>query len=117
MFHVMYSAYKLNKQGDNTQPCTTFLILSQSIVSCLVLTVASWPAYRFLRKQVRVSGTPCCGDFPRLIVIHTVKGFPVVNEAEDVGNLISSYSAFSKPSLDIWRFLFHTLLKPNLKDF
>ena len=52
-FCMMYSAQKLNKQGDNMQPWhTPFLILSQSIASCLVLTVASWPAYRFLRRQV-----------------------------------------------------------------
>ena len=46
-FCMMYSAYKLNKQGDNIQSwCTPFLIWNQSIVSCPVLTVASWPAYR-----------------------------------------------------------------------
>ena len=53
-FHVMYSACKLNKQGDSTQLwCTPFLIWNQSVAPCLVLTVASWPAYRFLRRQVR----------------------------------------------------------------
>ena len=58
-FHMMYSAYKLNKQGDNIQPWrTSFPIWKQSIVSCPVLTVASWPAYRFLRRQVRRSGIP-----------------------------------------------------------
>ena len=58
-FHMMYSAYKLNKQGDNIQPWyTPFLVLNQSIVPCLVLTVASWPAYRFLTRQVRWSGIP-----------------------------------------------------------
>ena len=47
------SVYKLNKQDDNIQPCCTpFPILNQSVVPCLVLTVASWPAYRFLRRQV-----------------------------------------------------------------
>ena len=52
-------AYKLNKQGDNIQPWRTpFPILIQSIVPCLVLTVASWPAYRFHRRQVRWSGIP-----------------------------------------------------------
>ena len=56
-FLMMYSAYKLNKQGDNIQPwCTPFPIWNQSVVPCLVLTVASWPAYRFLRRQVRWSG-------------------------------------------------------------
>ena len=58
-FHMMYSAYKLNKKGDNIQPChTSFPILNQYIVPCSVLTIASWPAYRFLRRQVRWSGIP-----------------------------------------------------------
>ena len=58
-FHMMYSAYKLNKKGDNIQPwCTPFPIWSQSVVPCPILTIASWPAYRFLRRQVRWSGIP-----------------------------------------------------------
>ena len=58
-FLMMYSAYKLNKQGDNIQPwCTSFPIWNQSVVPCPVLTVASWPAYRFLKRQVRGSGIP-----------------------------------------------------------
>ena len=58
-FCLMYSAYKLNKQGDNIQLwCTPFPIWNQSVVPCSVLTVASWPAYRFLRRQVRWSGIP-----------------------------------------------------------
>ena len=71
-------------------------------------------------------------NFPQLIVIHTVKGFSVVNEAEvgiflkfscffcdpaDVGNLISGSSAFSKSGLYIWKFSVHILLKPSLEDF
>ena len=56
-FLMMYSEYKLNKQGGNIQPWRTpFPIWNQSIVACVVLTVASWPAYRFLRKQVSRSG-------------------------------------------------------------
>ena len=66
------------------------------------------------------------------IVIHTVKGFGIVNKAEidvflelscffydaaDVGNLISGSSAFSKTSLNIWKFTVHVLLKPGLKNF
>ena len=52
-FLMMYSAYKLNKQGDNMQPWhTPFLIWNQSVIPCPVLTVSSWPAYRFLRRQV-----------------------------------------------------------------
>ena len=53
----MYSAKNLNKQGDNIQPWhTPFPIWNLSIVPCPVLTVASWPAYRFLKRQVRWSG-------------------------------------------------------------
>ena len=55
-FHMMYSAYKLNKLGANIQPwCTPFPIWNQSIVPCPVLTIVSWRAYRFLRRQVRWS--------------------------------------------------------------
>ena len=71
-------------------------------------------------------------NFPQLIVIHTVKGFGIVNKAEvdifmevscffddpeDVGNLISGSSAFSKSSLNIWKFMVHELLKPGLENF
>ena len=69
-------------------------------------------------------------NFPQFIVIHTVKVFGVVNEADvfleffcffddpvDVGNLISGSSAFSKSSLNIWKFLVHVLLKPGLENF
>ena len=71
-------------------------------------------------------------DFPQFVVIHTVKGFGIVNEAEvdvflefscffcdpkDVGNLISGSSAFSKFSLNIWKFTVHILLKPGLGNF
>ena len=71
-------------------------------------------------------------NFPQFIVIHTVKGFGIVNKAEidsflelscffndpaDVGNLISGSSVFSKTSLNIWKFMVHVLLKPGLEDF
>ena len=71
-------------------------------------------------------------NFPQFIVIHTVKGFGIVNKAEidvflelscffddpaDVGNLISGSSAFSKTSLNIWKFTVHVLLKPGLENF
>ena len=71
-------------------------------------------------------------NFPQFIVIHTVKGFGVVSKAEinvflelccffddpaDVGNLISGSSAFSKTSLNIWKFTVHVLLKPGLENF
>ena len=69
--------------------------------------------------------------FPQFVVIHIVKGFHVVSEGQvdtflefsnffcdtvDVGNLITSSSAFSKPNLYTWKFLVHLLLKPSLKD-
>ena len=71
-------------------------------------------------------------DFPQFNMIHTVKGFGIDNEAEvdvllelscffddpaDVGNLISGSSAFSKTSLNIWKFTVHVLLKPGLENF
>ena len=71
-------------------------------------------------------------NFPQFIVIHTVKGFGIVNKAEidvflelsgffddpaDVGNLISGSSAFSKTRLNIWKFMVHILLKPGLENF
>ena len=128
----MYSAYKLNKQGDNIQPwCTPFPIWNHSVVPRPVLTVASWPAYRFLKRQVRWSGIPISFRIFQFIVIHTVKGCGIVNKAEidvflelsgffddpaDVGNLISGSSAFSKTSLNIWNFMVHILLKPGLEN-
>ena len=58
-FYMMYSVFKLNKQGDNIQPwCTPFPIWNQSVVPCLVLTAVYYPAYLFLRRQVRWSGIP-----------------------------------------------------------
>ena len=71
-------------------------------------------------------------NFLQFVMIHPVKGFGIVNKAEvdvflelscffddpmDVGNLISGSSAFSKTSLDIWKFLVHILLKPGLENF
>ena len=70
-------------------------------------------------------------NLPQFIVIHTVKGFGIVNKAEidvflelscffydpsDVGNLISGSSAFSKTSLNIWKFMVHVLLKPAVEN-
>ena len=82
-FHMMYSAYNLNKRGDSIQPwCSPFPILNQFVVPCLVLTVASWLAYRFLRRKVRWSGIPIYLKIFQFILIHTVKGFSIVNEAE-----------------------------------
>ena len=58
-FTYAHSEYKLNKQNDNIQPChTPFPILNHSAVLCPILTIASWPPYMFLRRQVRWSGIP-----------------------------------------------------------
>ena len=83
-FHMTYSACKLKKQDDNIQPwCTPFPIWSQSVVPCPVLNVASWPAYRFLRREVRWSGySHLLQNFPEFVLIHIVKGFDIVNKAE-----------------------------------
>ena len=63
-FHMMYSANKLYKQGDSIQPLRIpFPNWNQFVVPCLVLTVVSWPAYRFLRRQVRWSGIPFSVSF------------------------------------------------------
>ena len=103
-FHMMYSAYKLNKQGDNIQPwCVPFPVWKQS-VPCLVLNVASWPAYRFLMKQVRWSGIPISLRIFQFLVIHIIKGFSIVSEAE-VYIFFWNSLAFSRSS-GCWQFDF-----------
>ena len=63
-FLMMYSAFKLNKQVGNIQPWRTpFPIWNQSVVSCPVITVAFWPAYRLLKRQVRWSSIPISSKF------------------------------------------------------
>ena len=128
----MYSACKLNKQGDNMQPwCTPFPIwkgvhCSMSSSNCCFLTCIQisqeagkvvWYFHHFK-------------NFPQFVVIHTVKRFGIVNKVDiflelscffydsmDDGNLISSSSAFSKTSLNIWKFMVHVLLKSDLENF
>ena len=69
-------------------------------------------------------------NFPQFIVIQTVQSFGIVNKVDvflelscffddtmDVGNLISNSSAFSKSSLNMWKFLAHVLLKPSLENY
>ena len=118
--HVTYAACKLNKQGDYIQPWRTpFPIWNQSSSKCCLLmhTQVSQETgkvvwYSHLFK-----------NFPQFVVIHTGRGFSIVNEAEvflefpcflydpvNVGSLFSGSSAFSKPSLYIWNFSVHTLL-------
>ena len=79
-----------------------------------------------------VSSSHLFKDFAQFVVIHTVKGFSIVNEAEvdvflefscffydpvDVDDLIYGFSAFSTSSLNIWKFLVHLLLKPHVENF
>ena len=90
-------------------------------------SVSSWPNISFSGGRSKWLGIP--KNFPQFVVIHTVKGFIVINEAEvdiflefacfcydpmDVGNLVFGSSAFSKSSLYIWKFLVHLLLKHSL---
>ena len=109
---MMDSAYKLNNQGDNVHSWrTTFPIWNQSIASCLVLTIASWPAQRFSGGGKVVSYSHLLKNFPVCCDPH--KSFSIVNETEvgvflkfpcflygptNVGNLVSGSSAFSKPT-------------------
>ena len=118
-FHMMYSAYKLNKHSDNDTALTdSFSYLqpvccSMSSSNCCLLTCiqVSQEAGQVVRYSHLFQNST------RFLVIHLVKGFGIVNKAEidvflelscffrdpaDVGNLISSSSAFSKTSLNIW---------------
>ena len=114
--------------------CSLDILLSQFWISSLfhVLTAVSWCTYRYLKRQVKWSDISISLRIFQFVVIHTVKGICVVNEVEvdafleppcflydptNVGNLISGSSAFSKPSLYIWKFSVHVLLRPSLKDF
>ena len=79
-FHMMYSTQRLNKQSDNIQPChTPFPILNLSFVPCLILTLASCPSQE-TGKVIWYSHH--FNSFAQFVVIHTVKGFSVINEAE-----------------------------------
>ena len=134
VFLIMYSAYKLNKQGDNIQPWhTPFPIWNQSVVPCPVLIVASWAAYRFFKRQVRWSGIPVSWRIFHSLLWSTqwkasaqsVKEKKMFflelscffDDPSYVGNLISGSSAFSKTSLNTWKFTVHTLLKPGSENF
>ena len=97
---------------------------------CPVPIVVSWCAYRHLRRQVRWSGIAISLRVFWFVVILTVKGVSVVNEADvflelscffddptDVFNLISCSSPFSKSSMNLGKFSVHVLLKPSLENF
>ena len=107
-------AFRLNKQGDKIQPWRPpFPIWNQSVVPCPVLTVASWPAYRFLKTQVRWSGIPISFRIFQFVVIHTLKGFGVVNKAEiDVFFWNSLAFLMVQQMLAIWSLVPLPFLKP-----
>ena len=139
----MYSAYKLNKQGDNIQPWhTPFPIWNQCVVPCPVLFFffSMSSSNRCFLTYIQVSQeadqvvwySHLFHNFLQFIVIHIVEGFGIVSKAEidvflelscffddlaDIDNLISGSSAFSKTSLNIWKFSVHVLLKPGLENF
>ena len=104
-FHVMYSAYKLNKQGHKIQPWRTpFLIWNQSAVPYPVRTVASWPAYRFLSRRVRWSGIPISKYFPQFVVIHTVRSLswsPSIYEMSEWFHWMASWELLFSFKLDL----------------
>ena len=128
-FHMMYSAEKLNKQGDNIvfrnlEPARCSMSGSNCcFLTCIQISQEAgkviWDSH-FLK------------NFPQIVAVHTVKGFGVVNKAEidvllelscflydpvDIGNLISGSSDFSTSTLKIWKFSVHEQLKPGLENF
>ena len=125
----MYSAYKLNKQDDNIQPwCTPFPIWNQSVVPCLVLFLLDlhtgisggrWAALVFpILWEFSSSLWPTQSEFGRVNEADVFMEFSCFFDiATYVGNLISGSSAFSKTSLNIWKFTVHILLKPGLENF
>ena len=131
-FLMMYSVYRLNKQGDSRQPCLTLFLNLEPIScskqgsNCCFLTCT-----QVSQETGKIVWYPhLFKSFSQFVMIHTVKGFSVVDETEidaslkcpgilynpeNVGNLISSSSSFSKPSLDIWKSLIHVTLKPSMQ--
>ena len=104
--------HMLNKQGENIHTFPNFESVHHSMSSSnccfLTCTQVSQEARQVVWYSHHVQ------NFPQLIVIHTVKGFDLVNKAEiDIFLLISGSSAFSKTSLNIWKFMVHILLKPD----
>ena len=130
---MMSSAYRLNKQGD---VYTLDVLLSQFRTSSLFHFNSNFCFFNCIQISQEVDKVVCYSyhfkNFPQFVVIHTVKGFGIVNKAEvdvflelccffydltDVGNAISGSSAFSKSSLNIRKFMVHVVLKPGLENF
>ena len=131
---MMYSAYKLNKQGDDIQPwCIPFPILEPV---CCSMSSSNCCFLNCIQISQEAGKVVCFShlfkNIPQFVGIHIIKSFGLVNKAEvdaflefscsfedpaDVGNLISGSSAFSKSSLNIWNFMVHILLKSDLENF
>ena len=131
---MMYCVCKLNKQGYNIQPWHTPVPIwnpvscFMSSSNCCFLT-----CIQISQEEGQVVWYSCLfQNFPEFVVIHTVKGFGVVNKSKvdvflelscffndplDVGNLISGSSALFKSSLNIWKLMLHVLLQPDLENF
>ena len=130
---MMYSVYKLNKQGE-------YIVLRYSFPDLEPVCFSMFGSNCCFLTCIQASQDACqvvwyshlLKNFPQVIVIHTVKGFGIVNKAEvdvfmklfclfygpvDIGYLTSGSSAFSKSTLNIWKLSVHILLKPCLEDF
>ena len=118
-----------NRTGHGTTYSFPYL---EPVCCSMSSSIASWPTYRFLRRQVRWFGIPISLRIFQFVVIHTLKGFGVVNKAEvdvflepscffddssDVGNLSSGSSDFYKSSLNIWKFLSSCTVEAWLGEF
>ena len=123
-FHMIYSAYKLNKQDDNIQPwCTPFPNLEAVCCSlfgsnrCFLSWIQiSQEAGKMVWYSQLFKNFPVCCD------THSKRGYFSLTLllflwSNKVGNLISGSSDFSKCSLNVWKFLVHVLLKPRLENF
>ena len=133
----MYTAYKLNKQGDNIQPwLTPFPIWNLQEPICCSMSGSNCCFLSCIQVSQEAGQVVWYShlfqNFPQFIVSHTVEGFGIVNkegidvflerswffsDPVDIGNLISCSSAFFKTSLNIWKFSVHVLLKPGLENF
>ena len=109
-FHMMYSVHKLNTQGDNTQPWhTPFPIWNQSVVPCPVLT-CFLTCTRISQEAGQVVWySLLLKTFPQFVVIHTVKGFGIVNKADVLWN---SFAFSMIQWMVIWSLLPLAFLKP-----
>ena len=129
---MYYSAYKLNNRVT-IYSLDVLLFLFGTVCCCTSSSNCCFLTCIQISQEAdqMVWYSHLFQNFPQFIVIHTVKGFGIVNKAEldaslelscffhdpaDVGNLISGSSAFSKTSLIIWKFTVHVLLKPGLEN-